>query len=307
MKDMRRWITSRMSPDLAWARALVRLFGSRHGVNVQFEKDIIAVRKKQGEIRIPLAKFPYVQDMILHFDTYYTTVEPDERGIVDYSAPKVHRLRESGISFHLPSIAEEVEAIDDYFRWYQPKQGDLVFDLGPHAGVSTYFLSKAVGPEGRVIAFEPDPVAWASLTKSIADLEMSNVQAIQKAVAGERGRLAFQAEGSLGSALASVSSRPGQHTVMVDAITFSDACEAAGGAPTFVKMDIEGAELEVISAAQGYLRGKQINFAADTNHTLGGELTSTRLENLFREVGYDAQSSAQTGFMTTWARGLSRP
>jgi FkbM family methyltransferase len=301
MKDLRRWITSRMSPDATWARALVRLYGSRRGVGVRFERDAIAITKKRCEIRISTTKFPYVQDMILHFDAYYGTVEPDERGIVDYSVPKVHRLRKNGISFHLPSIAEEIEAIDDYFRWYKPQPGDLVFDLGAHAGVSTYFLSQAVGPTGRVIAFEPDPLAWASLTRNIEHLKMGNVQAIQKAVAGQRGRLAFQAEGSLGSALASVSSRPGGGSVLVDAITFSDACEIAGGAPRFVKMDIEGAELEVIAAAQDYLKGKQIDFAADTNHTVGGALTSTRLENLFRQAGYRSESSNETGFLTTWA------
>jgi FkbM family methyltransferase len=295
-----------MRPDLAWARALVRLYGSRHGVSVRFGKDAIAVRKNRNEIRISVAKFPYVQDMVLHFDSYHGAVEPDEHGVVDYSAPRAHRLRKNGVSFHLPSIAEEIEAIDDYFRWYQPKPGDLVFDLGAHAGVSTYFLSKAVGPEGRVIAFEPDPLAWASLTRNIADLGMSNVHAVQKAIAGQPGRLAFQAEGSLGSALTSVSSRAGGNTVVVDAITFRDACELAGGPPRFVKMDIEGAELEVIAAAQDYLRGKQIDFAADTNHNVGGELTNARLENLFREVGYQAQSSRETGFVTTWARGGAR-
>ncbi len=301
MKDMRRSITSRMSPDAAWARALVQLFALRHGARVRFEKEIIAVRKKGREIHISNAKFPYVQDMISHFDSYYGTVEPDSRGVVDYSSPKVHRLRKSGISFHLPSIAEEAEVIDDYFRWYRPQAGDLVFDLGAHAGVSTYFLSQAVGPSGRVFAFEPDPQVWESLTRNIADLGMENVRAVQAAVAGQGGKLPFQAEGSLGSALVSVASRAGGGTIAVDAITFSDACQMAGGPPRFVKMDIEGAELEVIGEAQSYLRDKRIDFAVDTNHTVAGGLTNARLENLFRQIGYRSESSDGTGFMTTWA------
>jgi FkbM family methyltransferase len=302
MIDMRRWVTSRMRPDLAWTRAVVRLYGSRCGVDVEFGKDSIAIRKKAHELRISLAKFPYVQDMIVHFDSYYGSVMPDDRGVVDYSAPGVHRYRKSGIEFHLPSIAEEEEAIDTYFHWYQPKPGDLVFDLGAHAGVSTFFLSRAVGPTGQVYAFEPDPLAWASLMRNIECLGMTNVHPIQRAIAGERGKLAFQAEGSLGSALVSVASRQSGDTVLVDAITFTDACEIAGGPPRFVKMDIEGAELEVIGAATEYLRGKQIDFAADTNHRVGGEFTSGRLENLFEQIGYESRSSNESGFLTTWAR-----
>ncbi len=302
MTDMRQWITSRMNPDLAWSRGLVRLYGLAREVEVQFGEDVITVRKKAREIRIARTKFPYVQDMITLFDSYYSTVDPDELGVVDYSTPKVHRLRKSGIEFHMPSVAEEEEAIDTYFRWYQPKLGDLVFDLGAHAGVSTYFLSRAVGPEGRVYAFEPDPVAWASLTRNIAQLGMTNVRAVQKAIAGERGRLAFQSEGSLGSALANVCSRRGGSIVQVDAITFTDACEIAGESPRFVKMDIEGAELDVIAAAQDFLRGKQIDFAADTNHSVGGALTSGRLKELFEQAGYESESSGKSGFVTTWAR-----
>jgi FkbM family methyltransferase len=229
-------------------------------------------------------------------------VEPDSNGVVDYSAPRVHRYRKSGVEFHLPSIAEEDEAIGTYLHWYQPRPGDLVFDLGAHAGVSTYSFSKAVGPAGRVYAFEPDPVAWTSLMRNIEHHGMTNVYALQKAIAGKRGRLAFQSEGSLGSALSSVASREGGNTMLVDAITFMDACEIAGGPPRFVKMDIEGAELAVIAAAAEYLRGKRIDFAADTNHIVDGNLTAERLERLFEEAGYESQSDGTSGFLTTWAR-----
>ena len=241
--------------------------------------------------------------MILHFDIYYGAVFPDEHGIVDYSTPRIHRYKKSGIEFRLPSIAEEEEAIESYFRWYKPLPGDLVFDLGAHAGVSTYALSQAVGPQGRVFAFEPDPIAWESLTYNIEALGMRNVVPVRKAVAGKVGQLTFQSEGSLGSALSSVASRAGTGgTMLVDAITLSDACALAGGKPVFIKMDIEGAELEVIESSLDLLRGAPMHFAVDTNHNVGGELTHGRMEALFSKAGFETMSSAESGFMTTWAR-----
>ena len=299
------------------SRAAIRTYGRLRGVDVRFSDGLVIFRRGNKEIRISASKFPYTYDMIVHFEAYYHAVFPDERGVVDYSRPRVHRYVNSGVEFHLPSIAEEEEAIETYFRWYTPKPGDLVFDLGAHAGVSTYSLSQAVGPKGRVFAFEPDPIAWASLVRNIAVLPMQNVYPVQKAVAGQAGKLAFQAEGALGSALASIASRAGTgDTLLVDAVTFAEACELAGAKPAFVKMDIEGAELEVIAAARTFLRGSSIQFAADTNHNVGGHLTNRRLEQLFADAGFESTSSAESGFMTTWARpksagivegGYSRP
>jgi FkbM family methyltransferase len=283
----------------------IRAYGRFRGVNVRFEDGVIAFRRGPKEIRIAAANLPYAQDIIVHFGTYYGTVFPDAQGVVDYSCPRIHRYLKSGVEFQLPSIAEEEEAIACYFRWYTPAPGDLVFDLGAHAGVSTYSLSQAVGPVGNVFAFEPDPIAWDSLMHNIEALNMRNVHPVRKAVAGKAGQLAFQPEGSLGSALSNVASRKGTRgTMLVDAITLAGACEVAGGKPAFVKMDIEGAELEVIASALDLLRGSSIQFAVDTNHNVGGQLTHKRMEALFSQAGYESVSSADSGFMTTWARPL---
>ena len=208
------------------------------------------------------------------------------------------------LEFLLPSIAKEEEAVESYFHWYSPKPGDLVFDLGAHAGVSTYAcLSQAVGPHGNVFAFEPDPVAWTSLLHNIAALRMHNVHPVQKAVAGKAGKLAFQAEGSLGSALSSVASRacPDQRFLSTQSLWPMPANWRAAFRH-LLKMDIEGAELEVVAASQTLLRDASIQFAADTNHIVGGHLTNKRLEDLFRQAGLESESSSESGFLTTWAR-----
>jgi len=57
----------------------------------------------------------------------------------------VQRYAKSGLEFEMASFPEEEDAIEEYFRWYRPKSGDLVFDMGAHCGVSTYWLSKLVG------------------------------------------------------------------------------------------------------------------------------------------------------------------
>jgi FkbM family methyltransferase len=303
IRSFRRRVTSRLQADRALTQAAIKTYARFHNVQVGFDGEAISFRRGKKEIRISTRNFPYSHDMIVHFDCYYQAVFPDANGLVDYSSPRIHRYRKSRVEFHLPSLAEEEEAIESYFRWYTPAAGDTVFDLGAYAGVSTWFLSQAVGPEGRVFAFEPDPIAWKSLLYNIDALGMQNVHPVHKAVAGISGKLEFQGEGSLGSALSSVASRAGTgSTTLVDTISLADACELAGGRPSFVKMDIEGAELESIAAARDFLRGSKTHFAADTNHNVGGQLTNQRLENLFGGFGFESASSAESGFMTTWAR-----
>jgi hypothetical protein len=103
--------------------------------------------------------------------------------------------------------------------------------------------------------------------------------------------------------LSNVASRKGTRgTILVDAITLADACELAGDKPAFVKMDIEGAELEVIASALELLHDSSMQFAVDTNHRVGKQLTHKRLEDLFSRAGFESISSADSGFMTTWAR-----
>lgn len=63
-----------------------------------------------------------------------------------------------------------------------------------------------------------------------------------------------------------------------------------------------GAEIEVLASAESYLRRHSINFALDTNHWVNGARTKDAVERLFRNCGYEAESSAKYGFMTTWAR-----
>lgn len=118
----------------------------------------------------------------------------------------------------------------------------------------------------------------------------------------------FQAEGALGSALARVASRSSAgDRIEVDAIDFSQACALAGGRPAFVKMDIEGAELEVIASSRHIIGESPMHLAIDSNHLVEGRLTKDRLESLFKEIGYSVFSSADSGFLTTWAWSTAMP
>jgi FkbM family methyltransferase len=286
-------------------RLAMRIACARHGARLSFVGDSLDVSKDKRTIRIALRHFAYAQDMSRFFEDYFSQIEPirsEGRLVVDYSHPKLHRYVASGLEFELSSFAEEVAAIESYFRWYTPQPGDVVFDLGAYCGVSSYYFSQKVGSTGKVYAFEPDPLNFSLLQRNIARHGLTNVVAVQVAISASSGFADFFSEGALGSTLSEHSSRVSSGDISrVQTMTFEQACETYG-VPVFAKIDIEGAEIAVLTAAAEFLRGHPVHFTLDTNHLVDGELSNRAVEMLFASCGYEVESLTESGFMTTWAR-----
>ena len=78
------------------------------------------------------------------------------------------------------------------FKIYEPNQtkivkkyvheGDVVIDVGAHVGYYTLLMAQLVGKNGKVYSFEPDPVNFELLKKSVEINGFENVILIQKAV-----------------------------------------------------------------------------------------------------------------------------
>lgn len=278
------------------------------GATLTSEGSFLRLQKGQREMRLAPKHFVYAPDMAERFDLYFSPLVPTEVGgmsVLDYSRPGILQTYiRSGLQFELASFPEENEAIDSYLHWYRPQPGDTVFDIGAHCGVSTYHFSKLVGPAGRVVSFEPDPVNFSLLLRNIERHKLSNAAPLQIAIAGTRGQAEFNCEETIGSGLTRHSSRASiGKVVMVTTVTLEDAFQE-WGPPQFCKIDIEGGEMEVVSAAQTFLRNTPCEFALDTNHLVGGSFTDLRIEKLFRECGYESASS-DSGMRTTWGRPVS--
>src|SRR5712692_81229 len=71
------------------------------------------------------------------------------------------------------------------------RPGDVVFDIGAHAGYYTLLASALVGPTGKVFAFEPDTRNYRMLEKQIAINRCSNVVLSSSAVSDSNGVAQF--------------------------------------------------------------------------------------------------------------------
>ena len=129
--------------------------------------------------------------------------------------------------------------------------GQVVFDIGANVGYYTLLASRRVGPSGRVLAFEPLPRNISYLYRHLALNDIENVTLIPLAcsdrsiltpfVAGDNcatGRLADAKYGPVPGRCEYVA------TVAVDEIV-----RESGLRPDLLKIDVEGAEEQVLKGA----------------------------------------------------------
>lgn len=158
-------------------------------------------------------------------------------------------------------------------RWVEPemlglrdlvKPGNVCFDIGAAAGLYTLELSKLAGPEGQVYSFEPVPFAHPMLTRLLGGRSSENVrhhafalgvepgQGVMSVPVGRHGPVtgrSFLDADCTGPG--SNAEFQGQIGVDVEVQTLDGVCAAAELTRLdFIKIDVEGAELQVLKGGQ---------------------------------------------------------
>jgi FkbM family methyltransferase len=294
----------RLGPDHVLVQAALRYHARRQGYKLEFDQARIQISKQKQIMFLPKSQYVQVPFMIKHFDFYFNTTESQTDSgccFLDFSKPNLHRYTKSGVGFYFPSVPED-DVMEAYIHWHRPSVGEVVWDVGAHAGASAYFFSQMVGHSGRVYAFEPDEGNYEYLVRNIDLHGLQNVVPVKMALARQTGKAKFNMDGTMSAGLTDyLVYADNERLREVHTISFADACERLGSIPNFVKMDIEGAEVSVVESCRQFLERHGIHFAIESNHTLNGEPTSRPLERIFLELGYNVLSSEDFGQLFTWA------
>lgn len=140
------------------------------------------------------------------------------------------------------------------------REGETAFDVGANLGGYTIRLSELVGPAGQVHAFEPVPRTFRLLQYNVARLApYPNVRAHCAAVSdcGGRATLHIPLEGKLENfytASLAAPRRGSARAISVELVSLDDWYESSFGKVTFVKIDTEGAEWQILRGAERLLR-----------------------------------------------------
>ena len=135
--------------------------------------------------------------------------------------------------------------------------GDTVVEIGGHIGFISQYLSQLVGRSGRVIVFEPGSNNLPYIRKNLS--ELPNVTLVEVAVSDKCGTAILYEDNVTGqnnsllpnyeNAEATAKSHGvclKKHVAVVPVTTLDAYVQAHNLYPDFIKMDIEGSELNAL-------------------------------------------------------------
>lgn len=174
------------------------------------------------------------------------------------------------------------------------KKGDTVFDIGTHKAGYLYFILKQVGSQGKVVGFEPQTVLFKYLKRIKTLFQWKNVIIENLALSNKSGfqQLFFPA------ASAGKTSSPGATIVQHDndrefsiieevAITTLDEyCNRHQLIPQFLKIDVEGNELNVFKGGTNILKQHKPKILVEIEARHIGQTQVIKTIQFLESLGY---------------------
>jgi len=154
---------------------------------------------------------------------------------------------------------------DDILNYhFTPKEGDIVVDVGAHIGPYTIIASKRVGSGGKLVAIEADSRNFDILNRNIQLNKLSNVLALNYAAYSEEKKIKLYLPSSgeespsytKYNTIMSDRSRDDEKFVEVKANTLDWlllSSRIKQEEVNWIKIDVEGAEYEVLKGAKDIL------------------------------------------------------
>ena len=173
---------------------------------------------------------------------------------------------------------------DEIIEHFTPKQGDIVVDIGAHIGRYTIIGAKRVGANGKVVAIEANPSNFEMLNRNIKLNQLTNILSLNNAVYSKETKIKLYLPGEeLGHTI--------YNTVMSDRAKNEDKfVEVSANTLDYflqlkeitdvnwIKIDVEGAEFEVLKGATNVLsKSKDIALLIEIHNLSGGT-------NLYRPI-----------------------
>jgi len=155
-----------------------------------------------------------------------------------------------------PSIGALIDIYDHeiYEKHYALERGDVVFDVGSNLGYFTLKAAKRVGYEGLVISAEPDPHNFRALLRNICVNGYKRVLPVNAALCNTDGEIEFFACKYCGG-ISSMFKGKMSERLQVRAYEFDTLVKRLDiHRVDLVKVDVEGAEVEVIKGTYEALK-----------------------------------------------------
>lgn len=175
------------------------------------------------------------------------------------------------------------------------KPGHVAFDIGSNIGMHSIIMANRVGPNGKVVVFEPDPHPYARMRRNLALNGFDWVETHQVALSAESGRMKlFLHDDTIGN-FANASLNPdnvGRETpsVEIDVWTIDDYVARNPIARLdAIKLLAQGVEFDVLQGAKATIAKyrPKIFFLYEPAYWQRKNLSIADAQRFFAGFGYD--------------------
>ena len=154
------------------------------------------------------------------------------------------------------------------------KPGDICWDIGANIGFYTCLLASRVADDGAVVAFEPAARTCGYLQENVSLNQFTNVTVVNKGLSNKQEqRHLHYSEAGLAEGTASLKYANGRAASERVALDTVDNLLRELPVPDFIKIDVEGYQLEVLRGAEHCLKTytpllmAELKDVGETNHT----------------------------------------
>jgi FkbM family methyltransferase len=176
------------------------------------------------------------------------------------------------------------------------QSGTRVLDIGAQSGFYSLLLSRLVGPEGMVFAFEPLPANFRILEENLRLNSIQNVTTRREAVSDFSGDISFDFPHDEVSLIAGpLLESDDVGTFRVPAISLDDFVHQTGQPIQFIKMDVEGAETAVLRGAVQTLRSFHPSMVVELHYDFPHDGAHPAI-TLLEELGYQIEWLNEVGY-----------
>ena len=198
-------------------------------------------------------------------------------------------------------LNDEIGNLEGYLKKYKLRSGNYVIDAGAYIGIFSIYAAKLIGKEGKVIAFEPDKPNFDKLLYNIKLNNLDNITIINKGLWKEDKELKFDSRSNAGSAIILSEDDVKGGVMCYKFVKLDNELKRLGIKKIdFIKMDIEGAELEAIEGCERTLKNNNVNLAIASYHIRDGRKTCEKLKIIFDNMGYESKTEFPK-HLTTYA------
>jgi len=212
-------------------------------------------------------------EIILEINNYKMVLNGKKRGI--HSDLIINRIREPLASAEMKNSL---------------KKGDVLLEAGANIGYYTIMESKIVGENGLIYAVEPASDNFNYLIRNIKENKLENVLPYNLALGSKNGEAILKIyEFENLNTIEDISYAPqkAQEKVIVKSI---DSFLSDKKRPTFIRMDVEGYELEIFKGMQSLLKNYPPRaIFLEIHFYIMGKKKSLMLLNLLKESGYEVK------------------